>query len=124
MNGDAVALHDDADMDAQLARTLIGAYMGAADLGEAMATAQRVPVGDYDSWHAEWSQTSAHARDAADRAASQGLSTLAASGYLRAAEYRRQSYFFLRHDLADARVQAGYLEQRELFRRALPHLPW
>src|SRR5580704_15425295 len=111
MNGDAVALHDDADMDAQLARTLIGAYLGAADLGEAMATAQRVPAGDYDSWFTEWSQTSAHAHDAADRAADGGLPTLAASAYLRASEYRRQSYFFLRHDLSDERVQSGYVEQ-------------
>ncbi len=119
-----MALHDDADMDAQLARTLIGAYMGAADLGEATATAQRVLAGDYDSWYAEWSQTSARAQDAADRATHRGLGALAASGYLRAAEYRRQSYFFLRHDLADKRVQTGYVEQRELFRRALPHVPF
>jgi hypothetical protein len=29
-------------MDVQLSRTLIGAYVGAADLGDAIATAQRV----------------------------------------------------------------------------------
>ena len=34
-----MALHEDPDMDAQLSRTLIGAYVGAADLGEAIATA-------------------------------------------------------------------------------------
>jgi hypothetical protein len=36
-----IALHDDADLAAQLQRTLIGAYVGAADLGEALATAAR-----------------------------------------------------------------------------------
>jgi hypothetical protein len=40
-------LHDDADMAAQLERTLIGAYCGSADLGEALATAGRVAPGDY-----------------------------------------------------------------------------
>jgi pimeloyl-ACP methyl ester carboxylesterase len=53
-----------------------------------------------------------------------GLSSLAASGFLRASEYRRQSYFFLRHDLADERVQSGYLGHRDLFRRASIHLPF
>ena len=40
------ALHPDADMAAQLERTLIGAYVGAADLGEAFAVASRVEAGD------------------------------------------------------------------------------
>ena len=117
-----MALHEDADMDAQLSRTLIGAYVGAADLGEAMATALRVAPGDYAAWHAEWDQVATVAMNAGDRAASAGYSALAAGSYLRAAEYRRQSYFFLRHEIADPRVQDGYRGQRDLFRRALPHL--
>jgi pimeloyl-ACP methyl ester carboxylesterase len=118
-----VALHEDADMDAQLARTMIGAYVGAADLGEAIATAQRVEVGDYDGWYDAWATTAAAAQGAADHAAARGLASLAGPGYLRAAEYRRQSYFFLRHDLSDERVQTGYRDHRNLFRRALPFLP-
>ena len=47
-------LHEDADMDAQLARTLIGTLVGSADLGESLATAQRVDPGHYDQWYAEW----------------------------------------------------------------------
>ena len=118
-----MALHEDADMDAQLARTLIGAYAGAADLGEAIATAQRVEAGDYEGWHAEWGRTAKTAAAAADHAAERGLDSLAGPAYLRAAEYRRQSYFFLRNDLSDERVQAGYREHQSLFRRALPFLP-
>ena len=117
-----MVLHDDADMDAQLSRTLIGAYVGAADLGESVACAQRVAAGDYDAWHAEWDQVSTVAAAAAARAADHGLGTIAGHGYLRAAEYRRQAYFFLRHDLADARLQDAYRGQRDLFRRALPFL--
>jgi hypothetical protein len=117
-----VTLHDDADMEAQLSRTLIGAYIGAADIGEAMVTAQRVAPGDYSAWFTEWDRSATRATEAADRAAARGLASVAASGYLRASEYRRQSYFFLRHDPSDARVQEGYRGQRDLFRRALGHL--
>ncbi len=102
-----VTLHHDADMAAQLARTLIGAYADAADLGEALAVAGRVAAGDYGMWHQEWRAAATAAQLAADAAAARGAGTLAARGYLRSAEYHRQSYFFLRHNLADDRVQAG-----------------
>ena len=57
------ALHPDADMAAQLERTLIGAYVGAADLGEALAVASRVEAGDYDAWHRDWSTRRGSGRD-------------------------------------------------------------
>ncbi|HTS98190.1 MAG TPA: alpha/beta hydrolase [Streptosporangiaceae bacterium] len=118
------ALHDDADMAAQLERTLIGAYAGAADLGEAMATAGRVAPGDYGEWYREWAHTAEVALAAAQDAAAAGHGPMAARGYLRSAEYWRQAYFFLRHDLADERVRTGYRRQREAFRKAGPFLPF
>ncbi len=48
-------LLDDADMDAQLSRSLIAVSAEAADLGEVFTTAARVVEGDYDSWLTEWS---------------------------------------------------------------------
>ncbi len=117
-------LHDDLDMAAQLQRTLIGAYAGAADLGEALATAGRVAAGDYEQWHEEWAHTAEVALAAAQDAAARGHRPMAARGYLRSAEYWRQAYFFLRHDLADARVLAGYQRQRDAFRQAAPFLPF
>ncbi len=106
-------------MNAQLERTLIGAYVGGADLGEAIATAQRVPAGDYVAWHTEWDKAAVAAQQAADDAAHKGLRVLASHAYLRASEYSRQSYFFLRYDLSDERVSNAYRRQRELFRRAM-----
>jgi dipeptidyl aminopeptidase/acylaminoacyl peptidase len=106
----------------QLERTLIGSYADAADLGEALAVADRVAAGDYDHWYDEWARAGTAAQAAGNDAAVRGLRTLAARGYLRAAEYHRQSYFFLRHDLADRRVAAGYDAQRQAFRLALPLL--
>lgn len=66
-------LHDDADMAAQLERTLIGAYCGSADLGEAVAAAARVGPGEYGQWYQEWAHTAEIALGAADSAASAGM---------------------------------------------------
>ena len=117
-------MHEDSDMDAQLARTFIGAYVGGADLGEAMATARRVPAGDYDAWHDEWDRTATAAQRAAEAAARRNLRIPSGRAYLRASEYSRQSYFFLRHDLSDERVAKAYRRQRELFRLAMSVLPY
>jgi pimeloyl-ACP methyl ester carboxylesterase len=117
-------LHDDADMAAQLERTLIGAYCGSSDLGEAMATAGRVAPGDYGQWYEEWAHTAEVALGAAGAAAAGGYGLMAARGYLRSAEYWRQAYFFLRHDVADQRVCIGYERQRDTFRKAAPFLPF
>lgn len=64
------------------------------------------------------------AQAAGEEAAAGGHRAVAARGYLRAAEYWRQAYFFLRHDLADDRVRSGYERQREAFRLAAPFLPF
>jgi pimeloyl-ACP methyl ester carboxylesterase len=113
-------LHPDADMAAQLERTLIGAYVGAADLGEAMAIAGRVAPGDYDGWFDEWSGAAERAADAGDGLRAAGRGELAGRAYLRASEYWRQSYFFLRQDLDDERLRASYAAHRDTFRAAMP----
>jgi hypothetical protein len=61
---------------------------------------------------------------AADDAAARGHHQFAARGYLRSAEYWRQAYFFLRHDLADDRIRSGYERQRDAFRKAMPSFPF
>ncbi len=119
-----IALHDDADMAARLQRTLIGAYVGAADLGEALAAAARVAPGEYAQWYEAWSHTGRVALRRRTTPRARGHRAHAARGYLRAAEYWRQAYFFLRHDLSDERVRIGHAQQREAFRRAVPFLPF
>lgn len=117
-----ITLHADQDMAAQLQRTFIGAYADAADLGEALAVAGRVEPGDYGQWHEEWARAGATAATAARAAQASGLATIAARGYLRSSEYHRQSYYFLRHNVADQRVTSGFDQHREMFRAALPLL--
>lgn len=115
-------LLDDADMDAQLGRTLIAIAAEAADLGEALATAARTTAGDFDSWFTEWSATARVAHTRADEALSHGHPITARKAYLRASEYWRQAFFFIRHDVTDERLQHAWREHRRAFRAALPLL--
>jgi dienelactone hydrolase len=115
-------LLDDAEMDAQLSRTLIAVSAEAADLGEALATASRTTAGDYDSWFTEWSATAAVASALADEALERGHEVTARKAYLRASEYWRQSFFFIRHDIGDERVQYAWRQHRKAFRAAIPLL--
>ncbi|BBY30213.1 alpha/beta hydrolase family protein [Mycolicibacterium sediminis] len=117
-------LLDDVEMDAQLSRTLIAVAAEAADLGEALATAGRTIPGDYDSWFEEWSATAEVARQLADDALAKGRAVTARKAYLRAAEYWRQSFFFIRHDITDERLLRAWREHRAAFRAALPLLEW
>ncbi|MDP9165226.1 MAG: alpha/beta hydrolase [Actinomycetota bacterium] len=115
-------LLDDTEMDAQLGRTMIAVSAEAADLGEVMTTAGRVVDGDYDSWFTEWSATAEVAQTLAGEALHGGHVITARKAFLRASEYWRQSYFFLRHDLDDERVQHAWRQHRATFRAALPLL--
>jgi hypothetical protein len=109
---------DDADMDAQFGRTLTAARAGGADLGEALATVGRVKPGDYDSWWEEWSATAGVASATAATALEGGHRDSARLAFLRASEYWRQAWFFLRHDLDDRRLQDGWRAHRTAFRAA------
>jgi hypothetical protein len=115
-------LLDDVDMDAQLSRTLIAVSAEAADLGEALTTASRTTAGDYDSWFTEWSTTAGIASSLADDARRRGHLVTARKAYLRASEYWRQSFFFIRHDIGDERLQHAWRRHRQAFRAAIPLL--
>ncbi|MEU0498863.1 alpha/beta fold hydrolase [Mycobacterium sp. NPDC006124] len=115
-------LLDDTEMDAQLGRTMIAVSANAADLGEVMTTAARVVDGDYDSWFSEWSATAQVAQELAEDALRGGHVVTARKAFLRASEYWRQAFFFIRHDLDDERLQRAWRQHRETFRSAVPLL--
>ena len=91
--------------DGQLVRTMAtsGAHM--ADLGEVMATARAVGRPNAENWYRAWSASATRAQRQAV-AADDRVS--ARQAYLRASEYHRQAYFFLRTDIAGARLQNSY----------------
>jgi hypothetical protein len=104
--------------DGQLVRTLAAATVQGADLGEALATARRVARLDGGQWYEAWSQTAAAAISASGSALSTGDTVTARHALLRASEYFRQAYYFIRSDLDDARLQNAYRRHVEAFRAA------
>jgi hypothetical protein len=114
----------DEDFDAQLARTLSAAASGCADLGEALATADRITPGDFESWHQEWAQTAGQVRDEADDSVDAGHLASASQCYLRASEYYRQAFCFARDDLDSPVLLDTWAAHRASFLAALPALPY
>lgn len=105
--------------DGQFARTLAASYSGMADLGEAFATAHAIGKPSPDRWYEGWQQRAGAimiSLDATDEVAS--VRSLA----LRATEYFRQAFFFLRHDLTDSRLRAAYRSHVTAFAKAMPLL--
>ena len=115
----ALRLFSDEFYDGQLERTLAAAYADAADLGEAFAVARRIHRPTPDRWYKAWTERARAVTSQADDLARSGQRDSARGAYLRASEYHRQSYFFLRHDLRDPRLLAAYHAHVENFQSAM-----
>jgi dienelactone hydrolase len=112
---------DDAEFDGQLQRATSKAYERCSDIGECLATAQRIQQGDYDSWYDQWWATAEKAQRSAEASKAVGHEVSAREAYLRACEYYRSAYFFRRSDLDDPKLLAAWRRQRECFRAAAAH---
>jgi hypothetical protein len=77
----------DAEFQFGIELTLGAAYHQAADVGEALATADRITDGDCDSWLQEWIRTAEVCRDAGAEAESKGRRVSALAYYRRAGTY-------------------------------------
>lgn len=109
---------EDAEFDGQLQRAISKAYERCSDIGECLATAQRIQQGDYDSWYDQWWATAEKAQRTAEASKAVGHEVSAREAYLRACEYYRSAYFFRRSDLDDPKLLAAWRRQRECFRAA------
>jgi hypothetical protein len=113
---------DDTEFDAQFGRTVGKAVVGAADVGECFATANRMTEGDHASWRDCWHGTAERVERIADEAAKAGRRRSAGEAYLRASEYYRASYFFDRTDLTGSFLHSAWEATRRTFRAGLDYL--
>lgn len=104
----AKLLFRDPSYDGQLSRTLAAATVGAADLGEALATARRIGRPSRATWHDAWSATAEVARRTGTTALEAGDRASARQAFLRASEYFRQAYYFVRTDIHGPLLQRAY----------------
>lgn len=108
----------DSQFEFEFQRTMGQVAYGAAEIGECVATAQRVTHGDVDSWHDAWSSTATWLYEVAVDAERRGLVVSAREGFLRASNYFRTSEFFLHANPADVRIGAASRQAVESFQRA------
>ena len=86
------------------------AYRGYADVGEVLATAERVKDGDADAWVREWGTTAERLEADARAAEGAGHQVSARGLYLRAANYLSTGLYLITHSSAPER-------QLELWKR-------
>jgi pimeloyl-ACP methyl ester carboxylesterase len=109
---------DDPDLDGQLQRSVAKADYGMANVGECLWIASQVRAEDLDSWYWAFSEFARGLRERANAGAAAGHRVSARGTYLRACEYYRNAFFFLRSDLDDERLQSAYGSSRDCFRIA------
>ena len=116
MSDPSKILFSNPSYDGQFTRTLAAALDGCADLGEAFAAARSVKSCTGENWHTAWAGAGERASAMATEASEAGDIVTARYAHLRASEYHRQSYYFLRSDPDDARLQQSYAAQVAAFR--------
>ncbi len=107
------------DFNSQLQRSLGKVYLGAASVGEVMATAAAVTDGDTASWHQAWRGLADDLEARGTSARQAGQTETARRLFLRAAEAFRQASFFHRVDLDCAELQAAWPRAESCFQAAM-----
>lgn len=105
----------------EFVRNLGFMYYGGSDLGEMIATAERITEGDFESWFTEWDKLGHRILARADASLDAGHLVSAREAYLRASTYFRTAEFYLHGDPGDPRIlsesrasQKAYAEAAKL----------
>lgn len=85
------------DFNFQFARALGGVQEDAGTVSEIMLVGSRIPNGDKEAWHREWTRMAEVNKARAQAAAKVGHFQTAKSTFMRAANYYRSAEFFLGH---------------------------
>ena len=88
----------------EFVRNLGFMYYGGADLGEMMATAEKIKEGDFESWFTEWDTLARRILSRADTSLGAGHLESARTAYLRASTYFRMAEFYLHGSPGDPRI--------------------
>lgn len=89
---------DDFNWSWHLLRPIEAAVLGGGEFNECYRTAERIKLGDTESWHTEWKRTADHVKGLGERAEAAGRVVTAREHYLRASNYYRWSEAFLDHE--------------------------
>jgi pimeloyl-ACP methyl ester carboxylesterase len=99
----------------QLVRIIGHSNFGGSNFSECIQAAERITLGDYDSWYTEWTRLGDRVLAQGYEALDQGNVVTARTHFLRASNYIRLGEFFLQPD--DPRKMETYLKGIEVFRK-------
>ena len=105
----------------QVSRILGHSVYGGSQFAECLQAAQRIKLGDYDSWFTEWNRLGDRVLAQANEAIENENIETARVHYLRAADYIRLGEFFLQPE--DPRKLETYMKGIEAFRKGAALLP-
>jgi hypothetical protein len=112
-------LFDDDTFSFEALRTTGFAHYVGADLGEVLATADRITDGDQASWHRAWKGTAGRVAELGERSLAAGHRVTARDSLLRASNYyRNAAAFVLDNPADDPEVAALYAAQIDTFAAA------
>jgi pimeloyl-ACP methyl ester carboxylesterase len=99
---------------------------GAAEIGEVLTTMSKLGTNrSYqdmkDSWATEWGAIASLLETRGDEYAAKKHSVGAAGAYLRATEYHRQSFFFMRDDLSNPKIAESHARMQRCFKEYIKH---
>jgi Prolyl oligopeptidase family len=112
-------LFADDDFQFGLENALGAVYRRAADVGEVLATADRIQDGDADSWVQEWVATAGAVWAMAAHAAERGHRVSALAHYLRAATYYATALYRIVHSSEPERQLELWRRQRDCWDHAV-----
>ena len=101
----------------ELLRTASYGLYGGSEIGEALATADQIRDGDFESWHTAWNRTAERTEALGVDTLQAGHRTSAAQAFLRASNYYRAAEFFLSPE--DLRRIIAFEKSRITFGRFL-----
>jgi Prolyl oligopeptidase family len=118
-------MFEDEDFQFGFELVLGATYHQSADVGEALATAARIPDGDSDAWIREWNATATTAFDAGEHARHAGRRATALSFYRRAARYYSTALYCAAKasDFGAPRVLATWRRQHECWEHTVDLSP-
>lgn len=114
----SLMFQDDPQFWFETLRCLGAVDYGGAQLGEVVMTSSRIKSGDYDSWHDEWEKTASIVAAEAETSLRAGHRISARDGLLRAANYYRNSEFFLHAKPDDPKLRHAYERSVNCFKQA------
>ncbi|GEP20397.1 alpha/beta hydrolase family protein [Pediococcus argentinicus] len=100
-------------------RTMGYASYGGSDIGEVLATANKIEEGNFESWFENWNKLATELDKRANSFETNGEIVSASQSYFKASNYYRTAEFFLHGSPNDERLLKTWSASRSTFQKAL-----